>query len=111
LPVKIHLVDSGSIFESDFNAPEGADFKFNNNEADCLSLEIDLLNPGEAFSLGFTVADSYTNEIKVIARSEYLELKEIGEQKSTIDILEVLLPHMMLGNLIFDLYKILNRKK
>lgn len=111
LPVKIHLVGSGSIFESDLNPPEGADFKFNNNETDCLSLEIDLLNPGEPFSLGFTVADSDTNEIKVIARSEYLELREIGEQKSTVDILEVLLPHMFLGSLILDLYKISNRKK
>lgn len=111
LPAKVQLVGGGSIFEFDLHAPEGSNFTIQKDDDEALYVEIDLLNPGEAFSLGITVADSNRNEIKVIARAEYLELKEIDEQKSSIDILEVLLPHMMLGSLILDLYKISSRKK
>lgn len=111
LPVKIQCTGGGTVLEHELAAPDGASFT-SKAEADHITVNIDLLNPGETFSVGLTVADSSpTGSIKAIARAEFLELREIGEQANTIDLLEALLPHIFLGNVILDIYKISSRRR
>ena len=111
LPVKVHCTNGGTILEHELTLPEGATFS-SIAEADHITVNVDLLNPGEAFSIGLTVADSMgTGGIKPVARAEYLQIQEIGQQANTFDLLEALLPHIFFGNLILDLYKLSSRRR
>ena len=111
LPVKIQCTNGGSVLDYELSLPDGATFD-SKAEADHIAITIDLLNPGETFSVGLTVADSpATGGIKAVARAEFLELREIGDQANTVDLLKALLPHVYLGGLVLDLYKISSRRK
>ncbi len=111
LPVKIQCTEGGTVLDHELTAPDGASFT-STAGTDHIKVNIDLLNPGETFSVGLTVADSSTKgSIKAVARAEFLELREIGEQVNTIDLLGVLLPHIFLGSVILDLYKISIRRR
>lgn len=110
-PSKYSVLEVEQYFEYELVAPDGASFA-SEAEDDHITVNIDLLNPGETFSVGLTVADSSaTGSIKAIARAEFLEIREIGEHTNTFDLLEALLPHIFLGNVILDIYKISSRRK
>jgi hypothetical protein len=68
-------------------------------------MSTDLLNPGEVMTIGLTVADANEGVIKVIARGELLEVKEIGDRATTAELLEALLPHVPYGGLWLDMYR------
>lgn len=78
LPVKIEC-DGGSILDYELSAPAGTEFGANST-SDYVSLTIDLLNPGEGFSVGLTVADANgPGGVKPIARAEFLELRDTSD--------------------------------
>jgi hypothetical protein len=111
LPVKVQCTGGGTILEHELSTPDGASFS-STAAADHITINVDLLNPGETFSVGLTVADSSpASGVKAIARAEYLELREIGERANTVDLLQALLPHLFLGNVILDIYKISSRRR
>lgn len=111
LPIRLQCADSGTVLDYELSTPDGAAFK-SLSDPTCITVTVDLLNPGETFSIGLTIADSsQTSSPKIIARAELLELREIGSGANTVDLLEALLPHMYLGGLILDLYKISSRRQ
>jgi hypothetical protein len=110
LPVKIESLGSGRILESELSAPNGANFSVESDGSKII-INVDLLNPGETFSVGLTIADSSSDQgVGVVARAEYLKIREFSNQANTYDLLDVLLPHLYLGRLILDLYKIYSRR-
>jgi hypothetical protein len=80
------------ILEREVKSPDGSSFGQNLEKNDSsLTVTIDLLNPGESFSVGLTVSDSTVEEVKVVARAENLIVKEVKENIfSTTGILDVL---------------------
>lgn len=106
LPVRIECVDGGEIVEHELRGPDGAACAATADGPGKLSITPDLLNPGEVTTVGLTVADSKEGELKVIARGELLEVKEIGERADTAELLEVLMPHLPFGGLLTDLHRI-----
>ena len=111
LPVKVQCTGGGLILDHELKLPDGASFA-STAESEHITVTIDLLNPGETFSVGLTVADSSgTGGVKAIARAEFLHLQQIGDQTNTLDILELLLPHVFMGRMVLDLYKISSRAK
>jgi hypothetical protein len=109
LPIRISPPTNGRILDWELDAPAGAEFHAKpGNEG--LVVTIDLLNPGEAFGIGFSVADANSLEgTQVIARAEFLELRAIGDRAETGELLEALLPHVFLGDLLLNLYKITSK--
>ncbi|WP_143450107.1 hypothetical protein [Janthinobacterium sp. BJB304] len=76
LPVRIVCINGGSVLDYELSAPAGTEFGAT-SASDYVSLTIDLLNPGEVFSVGLTVADANgTGGVTPIARAEYLELRD-----------------------------------
>ena len=99
------------ILDHELTTPDGAAFE-SNLQGDAITITIDLLNPGETFTVGLTVADSpATHGIKAVARAEFLELWEIGDSANTSELLEAILPHVFYGRLVLDLYKISSRRQ
>jgi hypothetical protein len=112
LPVCIESA-KGSIVEHEINPPDGAKFTPTLNESS-LVVNCDLLNPGEAATLGITVADSADGKIKVIARAENLRLKELGQQLDTNELLDAVTETIPLLRPIVDirrLYMMVTRSK
>ena len=90
--------------------PDGAAFN-SVLQGDRINITVDLLNPGEVFSVGLTVADAPTTDgVRAVARAELLELRKIGEGANTTELLDAILPHIYFGRLILDLYKISMRR-
>ena len=111
LPVRIESRNGGEIVEHELNAPEGAMFPVVMDGSNCLVITVELLNPGEAFSVGLTVADSRTGEVAVVARAEYLQVKAIGDFLATDDLLDILMPRIpFVGSLMLDLYRLSRAK-
>jgi len=76
LPVKIECKNGGCVLDYELSAPAGTEFGATST-SDCVFLTIDLLNPGEVFSVGLTIADANGNGgVMPIARAEYLELRD-----------------------------------
>ena len=56
--------------------------------------------------IGPTVANALASEVKVIARGEFLEVRQVGERADMAELLEALLPHFPFGGMSFDVYRI-----
>jgi hypothetical protein len=110
LPVRIESRGGGEIVEHELTCPDGSSFSVSPDGLSCLVVTIDLLNPGEIFSVGLTVADATTSDVRVIARAELLEVREIGTRLNTEDLLEILMPSIPLGSVTLDLYRLSHRK-
>jgi hypothetical protein len=110
LPVRLKCGNEGRIVEYEIRVPDGATFKANVENDRDLVVAVDLLNPGEAFVVGLTAADAPGGTVDVVARGEYLELREIGNHQSTDDLLEILMPRMPFGKLWLDLYRLSNAR-
>jgi hypothetical protein len=107
LPIRLECVSGGEIVDHEMNVPEGATYTASPDSTARLVVTVDLLNPGEAFTVGLTVADAKEGRVKVVARGELLEVKEIGERANTEELLEILIPRLPFGNLLLDLYRLL----
>lgn len=55
-----------------------------------LIVSCDFINPGEAVTVGLTIADSEDGKVKVVARAENLRLKQVAERGNTTELLEAL---------------------
>lgn len=111
LPVRIRPPANGRVLDWELDAPPGAEFEAK-LAGDGLIVTIDLLNPGEAFGLGFSVADAGSLEgVDVVARAEFLELRAIGDRADTGEFLEAVLPHMVWGKLLLDVYKLTTKTR
>ena len=107
LPIHLESVEEGKIVDFEMKPPEGAMFTCTLDDKKCITVTVDLLNPGEAFTVGMTIADAGRGEINVVARGEYLQVKMIGERVSTDELLEILMPALpIVGSLLFDLYRV-----
>jgi hypothetical protein len=105
--VRLHCGEGGRIVEHELAAPEGVTLTGVLEDDRHLIVHIDLLNPGETFTVGLTVADAKSHAVKVVARGEYLELREIGEREDSDDLIKLLMPRLpLIGNFAFDLYKV-----
>jgi hypothetical protein len=112
LPVRVECVNSGDIVEHELHAPDGASCTATSDGPGALIVKTDLLNPGEVVTVGLTVADSKEGKVKVIARGEFLQVKEIGDRADTAELLEALMPHVpFVGSILFDLYRISKPKR
>ena len=112
LPIRIESIDGGGIVEHELRAPDGAACTATTDAPGRLIVNTDLLNPGEVVAVGVTIADSKEGEVKVVARGELLEVKEIGERADTAELLEVLMPHLpFFGSLLSDLYRVSRPKR
>jgi hypothetical protein len=107
LPVRIEALGDGAVVESEVHGPEGAKCPSVVDGTAAIVVTSDLLNPGEVVTIGLTVADASRSEVKVVARGELLQVKEIGVRADTAELLEALLPHAPLGALLFDVYRFL----
>jgi len=106
LPVRVECVTGSEIVEQEVHAPQGASCATVPDGTGKLVMTTDLLNPGEVVNIGLTVANAPASEVKVIARGEFLEVKQIGERADTAELLEALLPPFPFGGMLFDLYRI-----
>jgi hypothetical protein len=111
LPVRLEIRGGGNLVDHELTAPDGAQFTAVPEAPASLLLTVDLLNPGEVFSVGLTVADAEHSDISVAARAEFLELREIGPRLDTKDLLEILLPPLPLGGVIYELYRVSRRSR
>jgi hypothetical protein len=105
-PVRVECVGGGEIVELALHAPDGAACTPQYDGLGALVVTADLLNPGEVVTIGLTVADASVGDIKVVARGELLQVKQIGERADTTELLQALLPHLPFGGLLFDVYRI-----
>jgi hypothetical protein len=105
LPVRVECASGGEIVERELHAPEGASCAAAADGPGKLVVTTDLLNPGEALNIGLTVANAPEIGVKVIARGEFLEVKQIGESADTAELLEALLPYFPFGGVMFELYR------
>lgn len=111
MPVQILSQGGGSIVEHELHVPDGATCSAVLDDDGKLIVSTDLLNPGEMVTVGLTVADSTDGEVKVIARGELLEVKQIGDRADTDELLEALIPHVpFFGRLLFDLYRLTKKR-
>jgi hypothetical protein len=100
LPVTIECTNGGTVLERELSVPDGAKFETTSDQ-NSIFVNIDLLNPGETFSVGFSVADAASpGGIKVVARAEFLKLRNIGVQVDTAELLDELMRGMPFGRLI-----------
>ncbi len=91
LPVRIQCLESGTIFEHELSGPDGNAYSVSTNGPHELEISVDLLNVGEAFSVGLTVADaSGEGGVKPIVRAPALELRDIGSQTNSSELLALL---------------------
>lgn len=105
LPVRIESLQ-GEIVEHELMPPEGANFT-QTFENGLLLIICDLLNPGEVATVGLTVADSDDGIIKVIARAQNLQIKEIGQQLDTDELLDALTAPFLVTRAVLDVYRFL----
>ncbi len=105
----IHIFKPDPFSSLELGVPDGATYTASPDGAGRLVVTVDLLIPGEVFSVGLTVADAQEGRVKVIARGELLEVKEIGEHVNTEELLEILMPRLYFGSLILDLYRLARR--
>ena len=105
LPVRIES-EKGGIVEHELKPPDGAEFTAA-LEGERLTVTCDLLNPGEAATIGLTVADSADGDVKVIARAESLVVKELGQQLDTDELLDTLATPFLITRLSLDLFRFL----
>jgi len=91
LDLRFDCGGNSKILEREVQAPDGAafDHRLGNNDSS-VTVAADLLNPGEFFTVGLTVADSTGEDIKVIARAENLILKEIKQSRFSGAVLDIL---------------------
>ncbi len=112
LPVCLECLDGGQIVEHESMVPHGATYTASLEAQGRLVVTVDLLNPGEAFTVGLTVADAERGQVNVVARGELLEVKDIGERASTEELLQVLMPHVpFVGTLWLALFNLLRSRR
>ena len=104
LPIRIGP-GTGRIVEHELTPPDGAIFSAAFQES-LLIVTCDLLNPGEAASIGVTVADCEDGIIKIVARAENLTVKQIGPQIDTDDLLEAIAGSFWATRLTLDIYRL-----
>lgn len=110
IPVRIECTDGGEIVEHELRSPDGAVTAVTTEGPGTLVVRTDLVNPGEVVVVGVTIADSKIGQLKVVARGELLEVREIGERADTEELLEALLSYMpFFGGLWFELYRLSRR--
>jgi hypothetical protein len=107
LPVRFVASDGSLIVEHDLELPDGANFQVLQSKSNEINVTCDLLNPGEAASVGLTVADSPDNELRVIARAEGLTVKRIDSRSTTTELLHLLLESSSVTRLAVDLASVL----
>lgn len=110
LPVWLEVKSTGSIIEHEVNSPAGGTFIPCLDSAQRLVITIDLLNPGEAFDVGLTVADAENGEIAVVARAEYLRVKSLNSDVELDEFFAALLEGLPLGFGFLGAYRLLARK-
>lgn len=110
VPIRIECGAGGAIVDGELHAPDGATCRAVADGTGQVVVTTDLLNPGEVVTIGLTVADATATEIKVIARGELLQVKQIGERADTAELLEALLPHFPFGSLFFDVFRIIGSR-
>lgn len=112
LPIRISS-KGGEIVEHEFTKPDGMVIESAFKSANELLVTCDLINAGEAITVGLTVADSENGTVKVVARAENLSVKDIGESINASDVLDIALStsgiYGILGNAIASSVKKLFR--
>lgn len=91
LPVRVLASEAAYFVEYDIEPPEGSSFQIQQPTPNEINVTCDLLNPGEAATVGLTVADSSDDKLRVIARAEGLTVKKIGARSTTTELLDILL--------------------
>lgn len=104
--------DGGEVLETDWLGPEGAEVKINRLKSTTVSAECDLLNPGEYFSVGLTVANAPGTDVHVAARGEMLEVKVIGLGLGVDSdiLLEAILSPLPFGGLLTQIARSMRRR-
>ncbi|MBX3713236.1 MAG: hypothetical protein KF800_14850 [Lysobacter sp.] len=109
IPVKIIPHKSGVIIDHELKLPKGASFDVNADGQD-FTVNVDLLNPGEAFTVGLTIVDGVSPDaVNVVARAELLEVREIGIRADTVDLIEAMVSDFPFGRIYLDLFKLVRR--
>lgn len=112
IPVRIECIGGGEIVEHELYSPDGAKTTATTEGPGLLVVSTDLINPGEVVAVGVTIADAKDGQIKVVARGELLEVREIGGRADTEELLEVLLPHVpFFGGLWSDLHRLFRQRR
>lgn len=94
LPITIDTC-GGEIVEHGSSVPQGAACTRSPDGNGQLVVTVDLLKPGEVFSIGLTVVNAKEGRVNVVARGEYLEVKEIDEHLATEELLDILSPRRL----------------
>ncbi len=110
LPVSLQLPSSGSILEYETSLPEGSATATELEAPDKIVVTLDLLNPGESLSVGITVADCAAESIKVIARAELLEVREMKTLADPMEVFEAMArASPVLGGLNLGLFRLIRK--
>jgi hypothetical protein len=109
LPVRVHSEKGSEILEHEVSGPQGAQITCTLEQPHQLLVACDLLNPGEGFTVGLTVADASSSGLQISARSENLVLKLISEVATTKELVEVLSGHSEILRLVFEVVTLFTR--
>jgi hypothetical protein len=89
IPVRIKSGSNSRILDSELSGPEGAEVIQTMVSQSELTVTCDLLNPGEAVSVGLTIADGDDGELRIFARSEGLTVKMFKNTSTTRELVEL----------------------
>jgi len=109
LPIHIES-KGGEIVEHEFIKPYGMAIESGFNSDSQLIVTCDLINPGEAITLGLTVADSEDGAVQVVARAENLHLKQIAESVNTEELLGALVGYSNFARVTLEVLKVFSRR-
>lgn len=90
LPVSLVLEGSGTIIEFEVNVPEGSNTTASLDGTTKVAVRVDLLNPGESIQVGLTIADGNEARVRVVARAELLELRELSSASDLLEFIQAL---------------------
>ena len=94
LPITIDTY-GGKIVAHESGTPKGAACTHSLDSPGLVVVTIDLLKPTESFSIKLTVVDANEGRVDVVARREYLDVKEIDEHLATEELLDILSPRRL----------------
>lgn len=94
LPITIDTY-GGEIVEHNATIPKGATCTHSPNGNGQLVVTVDFLKPGEVFFVELIVVDAEEDQVNVVARGEYLEVKELDEHLATEELLDILSPRRL----------------